>query len=134
MDKFCIIFNCASVLLSISCLIANAMIHRYYWCVTFAVLALCNAWAAFAVYLNSRNNSEKNITILKRQPVAPKDNEYYWCINDMLNPVSKIFDAEDPEDWARVRSNNCFRTQELARQAAETIKRILEQFHKDNQQ
>lgn len=40
-------------------LIANAMTHRYHWCVTFAVLAMCNAAAAFAVYRTSRNNSEK---------------------------------------------------------------------------
>lgn len=70
----------------------------------------------------------------EQKPWAPKDDEYYWCINDMLNPVSKIFDAEDPEDWARVRANNCFRTQEHAQQAAEAVKKTLEQFHKENPQ
>lgn len=59
MNKFCIIFNCVSVLLSISCMVANAATHRYYWCFTFAVLAMCNAGATFAVYRTSRNNSQK---------------------------------------------------------------------------
>lgn len=50
MNTFCIIFNCASVMLSISCLVANAMVHRNYWCTIFAVLALLNAASAIAVY------------------------------------------------------------------------------------
>lgn len=59
MNKFCIILNCASVLFSILSLIANAMVHRYYWCITFAVFALFNAVAAFAVYRISHKKEEK---------------------------------------------------------------------------
>lgn len=59
MNKFCIIYNYMGALLSVACLVANAMSHRYYWCVTFAVLAMCNVVAAFAVYRMSRNNPDK---------------------------------------------------------------------------
>lgn len=50
MNKFCFINNCIGILLSVSCLVANAMVHRYYWCTIFAVLALLNAASAIAVY------------------------------------------------------------------------------------
>lgn len=44
---------------SILSLIANAMVHRYYWCITFAVFALFNAVAAFAVYRIAHKKEEK---------------------------------------------------------------------------
>lgn len=70
----------------------------------------------------------------EQKPWVPKDNEYYWCINDLLNPISKIFDDGDCEDHARVRVHNCFRTKELAQQASEAARECLDKFSKNNQQ
>ena len=70
----------------------------------------------------------------EQMPWVPKDNEYYWCINDLLNPISKIFDDGDCEDHARVRVHNCFRTKELAQQASEAARECLDKFSKNNQQ
>lgn len=57
----------------------------------------------------------------------------YWFIGENYTICSE---RDYKWDDANMRYNmgNYFRTEELAQQAAETVKRTLEQFHKDNQQ
>lgn len=62
------------------------------------------------------------------KPWTPEDNEHYWFVNNLLNPVSSIYDEEEFEDRARVKAGNFFRTEEEAQQAAEGVKNYLKTF------
>lgn len=61
----------------------------------------------------------------------PEDKEKYLYLNTALSPVGAAWlnDSSD-ETWHSI--GNCFRTRELAERAAEQIKTLLKEFHKNN--
>lgn len=64
---------------------------------------------------------------------APKDGEKFWYVNTLLNPISRAYDKEEPEDNAFILVGNCFQTYELCQQAAEAVRETLMKFHEQNQ-
>lgn len=61
----------------------------------------------------------------------PKQSEYYYFIAANSIECVKWCDMHQG-DKALYEAGNCFRTRELAEQAAEQIKALLKEFHKNN--
>jgi hypothetical protein len=61
----------------------------------------------------------------------PKQSEYYYFIAANNIECVKWCDMHQG-DKALYEAGNCFRTRELAEQAAEQIKALLKEFHKNN--
>jgi len=59
----------------------------------------------------------------------PEDGQSYYSINVYLEPLEYIRDARYDGPCT---SPNCFRTEASARMAAEEIKALLKEFHKNN--
>lgn len=59
--------------------------------------------------------------------------EYYWFFDRTYTPYQQE-ESGDIEDDIMYDAYNYFRTKEHAQQAAEAVKKTLEQFHKENQQ
>ena len=61
----------------------------------------------------------------------PQSGETYWYINGMGRVVGDTYDNGYYQDQDRYEFGNCFKTMELAKEAAKKIKRILNALEHD---